>query len=124
MDLYRSGPVPKAYSNLDFVREGNGMFTDSSQDMGRIEFFQSVAKGEKCLSELDSEFCMVVKADVPSDVLSSKGKSEKLFKWKFYYYKPHDAFHSLSPGRPLPCEAVGLEEAGIERSFLSSLAAA
>ena len=124
LEIYRSGPIPDTYFGIPFVRLGTGTFADVPDDLGRITLFRDCAAGIRCISELDSKNIVVLKVEVPEEVIENKEHSGEVVHWRFYFWRPWDRKHKDSQEGRKPYEAVALEEAGLTQDYLHSISEA
>lgn len=121
MNIYRKNPIGNIYAGLPFVRVGKGAFVDSTADIAYIKLFQECAEGKRCISEMETQNRIIIKVDVPSEVLNSNKHSGEVVEFFIYYWTPADKHHVSDPGRHLPFEAVSLKKAGIDTDYLLSI---
>lgn len=121
MDAYRKKLVPAIYTQLGFVRESTPCrFVDCPEDISHLRQYQEIAAGHHCVSKIETEWQLIIKAEFPDDIRARTGTSGDLIIWKYYHWKIWDA-ESLVTGAK-PAEAVDPTNAGIEDHFLESLA--
>ncbi len=113
MEILRKEPLPRIYAELPFVRENRGGFVDSPEDIRRVALFRDIARGKRCVSELDSDNRIVAKIEVSPEMVDRVGASGEIVTWKYFSWKPHDVSHVSETGKPRPYEAVSLEDAGL-----------
>lgn len=121
MNIYRESPLPGIYTKLPFIREGKAAFVNCTADIGLIRFFRDCAEQKRCVSELYPKNLIVVKADIPSGVISSRKFSGEVIDWFLYFWKPGDKHHASEQSKHRPFEAVDLERAGIDTDYLFSI---
>jgi len=121
MEIYRKGPIPDTFFGIPFVRLGTGTFANVPDDLGRITLFRDCAAGTRCISELDSKNLVMLKAEVPEEVITNEEHSGEVVRWRLYFWRPWDRNHKDSPEGRRPFEAVTLEEAGLSQDYLHSI---
>ncbi len=122
MDVYRKEPLPAIYTKLGFVRKFAtfGWLADCPEDLTCLRELQSVVAGDACISSLEYDYMLFVKAVFPNDIQARDGSSDDVIKWGVFYWKLWDAETLVKDSRP--AEAVSYEDAGINYEFLDSLA--
>lgn len=122
MDMYRKEPLPAIYTILGFVRKfaTYGILADCPEDLPRLRELQSVVAGDACISSLERDYMLFVKAEFSDDILKRDGSSDDVIKWGVFYWKIWDAESLVKDSRPT--EAISYEDAGIDADFLDSLA--
>jgi len=103
--VLRTKPLPALYTQLPFLRPGNGDLADvpDKEDMRRLGLLRGIISGEACVSELFQNN-LAISVEIPSCVLQCKGKTGRSIWYKMYYWKPWD-IHYLVNGIS-PAEAV------------------
>lgn len=122
MNVYRKEPLPAIYTRLGFVRKfaTYGFLADCPEDLSHLRELQSVVAGNACISSLERDYMLFVKADFPDDILTRDGSSDDVIKWGVFCWKLWDAESLVKDSRPT--EAISYEDAGIDADYLDSLA--
>ncbi len=122
MNVYRKEPLPAIYTILGFVRKfaTYGLLADCPEDLPRLRELQSVVAGDACISSLERDYMLFVKAEFPDDILTRDGSSDDVIIWGVFYWKLWDAESLVKDSRPT--EAISYEDAGIDADYLDSLA--
>lgn len=121
MDVYRQKLLPVIYTRLPFVRRSHpAWLADLPEDDEWLEKLKAVASGTRCISTLEPKHVFMVKCVIPDDILEKDGSTGEGITWYYYSWKMWDV-QSLVTGRK-PAEAIPVEEAGLDPSFLETKA--
>jgi hypothetical protein len=121
MTVYRKRKVPVLYTQLPFVRAAPpGGLADCPEDLEYLRRIQSVASGSECVSLIEASHQLILRADFPDDLLERDGTSGAGVEWSYWHWKAWDVEYLFKQGQP--AEAIPIEEAGITRKFLESIA--
>jgi hypothetical protein len=105
---------------LSFVREAPpSLLADLPDDLDYLKRLQLVASGKECVSSLEASTQLILKADLPDNILSLVATSGDVVKWSYWYWKAWDVEYLIKRGQP--AEAVPIEGAGISAPFLDSI---
>jgi hypothetical protein len=121
MKIFRKNIIPSCYSKIPFVREGICGFSDCPEDQALIKLFKDCAAGRTCISKLDTNNRIVVKVEVPDDIITGEEYTYALAKWTIYYWASQDVVKATRPNGREPYEAVSLKSAGITEAYLDSI---
>ena len=107
MDVFRKEPLPAIYTELGFVRKfaPYGILADCPKDLSLLRKLQSVVAGDACISSLERDHTLFVKAEFPDDIQARGGSSDDVIEWRVFCWKLWDA-ESLVTRRPNPLKLL------------------
>lgn len=96
------------------------MDCDEPEDQRLVSLHGDLFVGKRDVSELDSEYHLVLASEVPETILQTTGHSNVGFTNVFYYWNFYDVNYLLKGSQP--AEAVPIVRAGFSEDDLISLA--
>ncbi|WP_028972867.1 toll/interleukin-1 receptor domain-containing protein [Spirochaeta cellobiosiphila] len=122
MIVYRKNKIPYLYSELGYLRHHENsfiVFCDCIDDIDMIHDMQAIIRGDKCLSEIEGPSYLYIAADIPDEVLSLSGNSNKVIEWKLYFLKVYDVTTLID--EVYPSEAKRISDLDLSADRLNKL---
>lgn len=91
IERYRQQLIPVLYTELSFIRGPmKGLRSDGDEDLEAVRVLQRIARGEACVSEIERDDQIIVKMQLPDNILELDGRSNESVVFEFFAWRLWD----------------------------------